>query len=405
MARSAVGPLRPAAPFPFPVAMPEHLRLDVAAAARLVVVKVGTRVLTGPDGLLDHRRIEALGRQFAALLDTGRQVVLVSSGAVGAGMGRMGLAARPQELAHLQAVAAIGQSSLIEAYERVFRDHGRHAAQVLLVADDLQDRARYLNIRHALRAILDYGAIPVINENDTVSVEELRTSFGDNDRLAALVTTLLGAPLLVLLSDVDGLYDRHPSDPQARRLDSVAESDAGVEGLARDTLGGLSKGGMASKIKAARIATEAGGHCIIASGRDDRVLDRIIAAETVGTLFVGRPTAMPAWKRWLGWSADPRGRLVVDDGAREAVVSRGRSLLAAGVRGVEGDFAAGDVVSLAGADGEFARGLANYPADDLRRIAGLKTDRIVAVLGYCPYDEVVHRDNLAVIRRDRASGS
>mgnify|MGYP006275899787 CR=1 FL=1 len=385
--------------------MPDPLRSDVAAAARLIVVKVGTRVLTGPDGLLDHRRIESLGRQFSALLDSGRQVVLVSSGAVGAGMGRMGLASRPQELAHLQAVAAIGQSSLIEAYERVFRDHGRHAAQVLLVADDLQDRARYLNIRHTLRAILDYGAIPVINENDTVSVEELRTSFGDNDRLAALVATLLGAPLLVLLSDVDGLFDRHPSDPGARKLDTVAELDAGIDGLARDTLGGLSKGGMASKIKAARIATEAGGHCIIASGRDDGILERIAAADSVGTLFVGRHTAMPAWKRWLGWSADARGRLVVDDGARTAVVSQGRSLLAAGIRGVEGNFAAGDVITLADAEGEFARGLANYPAADLHRIAGLKTERIVEVLGYCPYDEVVHRDNLAVIRRDRPPGS
>ncbi|MSR27595.1 MAG: glutamate 5-kinase, partial [Planctomycetaceae bacterium] len=370
--------------------MPDPLRQDVADVARLLVVKVGTRVLTGADGLLDHDRIEALGRQFDTLLASGRSIVLVSSGAVGAGMGRMGLSSRPQELAHLQAVAAIGQSCLIEAYERVFRSRGRHAAQVLLVADDLQDRARYLNIRNTLRALLDYGVIPVINENDTVSVEELRTSFGDNDRLAALVATLLGAPLLVLLSDVDGLFDRHPSDPAARKIDTVEKLDAGVDGLARDTLGGLSKGGMTSKIKAARIATEAGGHCIIASGRDDDVLNRIVAADTVGTLFVGRGTAMPAWKRWLGWSADARGRLIVDDGARGAVVSQGRSLLAAGIRAVEGTFTAGEVVSLVAADGEFARGLANYPADDLRQIAGLKTEQITGILGYCPYDEVIH---------------
>jgi len=380
-------------------------RLDVADAARLIVVKVGTRVLTGADGLLDHHRIESLGRQFDGLLAAGRQVVLVSSGAVGAGMGRMGLTTRPEELAHLQAVAAIGQSCLIEAYERVFRSRGRHAAQVLLVADDLQDRARYLNIRNTLRALLDYGAIPVINENDTVSVEELRTSFGDNDRLAALVATVLGAPLLVLLSDVDGLFDRHPSDPHARKIDLVERLDTGVEGFARDTIGGLSKGGMASKIRAARIATEAGGHCIIASGRDDRVLDRVVAAENVGTLFLGGGSPMPAWKRWLGWSADARGRLVVDEGARTAVVSQGRSLLAAGIKDVAGDFAAGDVVALMGADGgEFARGLANYPSQDVRKIAGLRTDRIVDVLGYCPYDEVIHRDNLAVVRRDAPAG-
>ncbi len=383
--------------------MPDPLRQDVAESARLIVVKVGTRVLTGPDGLLDAARIESLGRQFDALLATGRRVVLVSSGAVGAGMGRMGLSTRPQELAHLQAVAAIGQSCLIEAYERSLRSKNRHAAQVLLVADDLQDRTRYLNIRNTLRALLDYGAIPIINENDTVSVEELRTSFGDNDRLAALVTTLLGADLLVLLSDVDGVFDRHPSEPGASRLDRVETIDAGVESLARDRLGGLSKGGMASKIAAARIATEAGSHCIIASGRDDRVLESIVAGEPVGTLFVGRGVTMPAWKRWLGWSADSRGRIFVDPGAQQAVIVQGRSLLAAGIRRLEGSFATGDVVSLAGEDGrEFARGLVNYPEADLKRIAGLKTEQIAGELGYCPYDEVVHRDNLAVIRRDQA---
>ena len=384
--------------------MTDSARLDLASAARLIVVKVGTRVLTGPDGLLDAARIEALGRQFDAALADGRRIVLVSSGAVGAGMGRMGLTARPQELASLQAVAAIGQSCLIEAYERAFRGRGRHAAQVLLVADDLQDRSRYLNIRNTLRALLDYGAIPVINENDTVSVEELRTSFGDNDRLAALVATLLGAPLLLLLSDVDGLYDRHPGEPGAAILRHVPRIDAGVEGLARDRLGGLSKGGMASKIAAARIVTEAGGNCIIASGRNDHVLDEVRRGDPVGTLFTSRAAAVPAWKRWLGWSADPRGSLVVDAGAREAVVDGGRSLLAAGIVAVEGSFASGDVVALTTGNGRpFARGLVNYPADELRRIVGLKTDRIATVLGSVPYEEVIHRDNLAVVSREDAA--
>ena len=384
--------------------MTDSARLDLASAARLIVVKVGTRVLTGPDGLLDTARIEALGRQFDVALAAGRRIVLVSSGAVGAGMGRMGLTSRPQELASLQAVAAIGQSCLIEAYERAFRGRGRHAAQVLLVADDLQDRSRYLNIRNTLRALLDYGAIPVINENDTVSVEELRTSFGDNDRLAALVATLLGAPLLLLLSDVDGLYDRHPGEPGAAILRHVPRIDAGVEGLARDRLGGLSKGGMASKIAAARIVTEAGGNCIIASGRNDHVLDEVCRGADVGTLFSSRAAAMPAWKRWLGWSAEPRGSVVVDAGARDAVVDGGRSLLAAGVVSVDGQFAAGDVVALTTGPGRpFARGLVNYPADELRRIAGLKTDAIAAVLGSVPYEEVVHRDNLAIVSREGAA--
>jgi len=384
--------------------MTDTARTDLASAARLIVVKVGTRVLTGPDGLLDTGRIDALGRQFDAALAAGRRIVLVSSGAVGAGMGRMGLVTRPQELASLQAVAAIGQSCLVEAYERAFRDRGRHAAQVLLVADDLQDRSRYLNIRNTLRALLDFGAIPVINENDTVSVEELRTSFGDNDRLAALVATLLGAPLLLLLSDVDGLYDRHPGEPGAAVLGHVPRIDAGVEGLARDRLGGLSKGGMASKIAAARIVTEAGGNCIIASGRDDQVVAKVCRGEAVGTLFTGHGAAVPAWKRWLGWSADARGGLVVDAGAREAVVEGGRSLLAAGVVAIDGQFAAGDVVALSTVGGRpFARGLVNYPADELRRIAGLKTDSIAAVLGSVPYEEVIHRDNLAVISREAAA--
>jgi glutamate 5-kinase len=384
--------------------MTDPLRQEIAATARLIVVKVGTRVLTRGDGLLDAERIETLGRQFDAVLAQGRDVVLVSSGAVGAGMGRMGLTSRPQELAQLQAVAAIGQSSLMEAYERALRARGRHVGQVLLVADDLQDRARYLNIRNTLRALLDYGAIPVINENDTVSVEELRTSFGDNDRLAALVATLLGAPLLLLLSDVDGLYDRHPAEPGATILNHVPRIDAAVEGLARDRLGGLSKGGMASKIAAARIVTEAGGNCIIASGRSDHVLEAVCRGEPVGTLFTGRAATMPAWKRWLGWSADVRGTVLVDAGAREAVIGGGRSLLAAGVTGVTGEFTAGDVVALATGTGRpFARGLVNYPAHDLRRIVGCKTERIAAELGYCPYEEVVHRDNLAIIDRDGAA--
>ena len=382
---------------------PSH-RHAVIEAATLIVVKVGTRVLTTSAGLLDDRRIEALCLQFDTLLAAGREIVLVSSGAVGAGMGRLGLASRPQELAHLQAVAAIGQSCLVEAYERALRSRGRHAAQVLLVADDLRQRTRYLNIRNTLRALVDYGAVPIINENDTVSVEELRSSFGDNDRLAAQVATLVGAPLLVLLSDVDGLCDRHPAEPGARLLPEITAVDAAVEGLARDSLGGVSKGGMASKIAAARIVTEAGGHCLIASGRDDHVLERIIRREPVGTLFLGRPTTMPARKRWLGWSADARGVLLVDDGARRALADHGRSLLAAGVVEVEGDFAVGDTVAVAGSDRRpFARGLVNYPADDLRRIAGLKTEAIASVLGYCPYDEVVHRDNLAVINREAAT--
>lgn len=380
--------------------MSDHVRQQIAATARLIVVKVGSRVLTGADGLLDITRIESLGRQISGLCGSGRQVALVSSGAVAAGMGRLGLARRPTELDHLQAVAAVGQSCLIEAWERSLRGHGRHVAQVLLIADDLQDRTRYLNIRNTLRTLLEYGAIPVINENDTVSVEELRTSFGDNDRLAALVASLLGAHLLVLLSDVAGLYDRHPEEPGAAVVSHVDRIDAGVAAMARDRPGGLSKGGMTSKLNAAAIITDGGGHCVIAPGREDGVLERIVHGDAIGTLFVGRPSTMPAWKRWLGWSAETKGDLEVDAGAREAVITRGRSLLAAGITGLKGHFSAGDIVTLTHAGQAFGRGLVNYPASDLSRIMGARTERIAEILGSSPYDEVIHRDNLAVICRD-----
>ena len=380
--------------------MSDQFRQQIAATAGLIVVKVGSRVLTGADGLLDAGRIDALGRQIDAVGRSGRQVVLVSSGAVAAGMGRLGLAKRPTELAQLQAVAAVGQSCLIEAWERSLRVHGKHVAQVLLVAEDLSDRARHLNIRNTLRTILEYGAVPVINENDTVSTEELRTSFGDNDQLAARVASLLGANLLVLLSDVAGLFDRHPEEPGATVVSRVDRIDGSTEALVRDRPGGLSKGGMASKLAAADIVTEVGGHCVIAAGREEGVFERICRGEPVGTLFVGRETTVSAWKRWLGWSAEARGTLVVDAGAREAIVSGGRSLLAAGITGLDGEFTAGDVVTIACAGGPaFARGLVNYPAAELSRIAGLRTERIAVVLGYCPYDEVIHRDNLAVVAR------
>ena len=380
--------------------MSDHFRQQIAASAGLIVVKVGSRVLTGDDGLLDAGRIESLGRQIAAVGRSGRQVVLVSSGAVAAGMGRLGLAKRPTELAHLQAVAAVGQSCLIEAWERSLRGHGKHVAQVLLVAEDLSDRARHLNIRNTLRTILEYGAVPVINENDTVSTAELRTSFGDNDQLAARVASLLGAGLLVLLSDVAGLFDRHPEEPGATVVSRVERIDGSIAALACDRPGGLSKGGMASKLTAADIVTEVGGHCVIAAGREEGVFERVCRGEPVGTLFVGRDTPVSAWKRWLGWSAEARGTLVVDAGAREAIVKGGRSLLAAGITGLDGEFTAGDVVTIASAGGPaFARGLVNYPAAELARIVGLRTERIAEVLGYCPYEEVIHRDNLAVLSR------
>ncbi len=385
--------------------MRDLLRQEIAALATTIVVKVGTRVLTREDGQLDPQRIQQLADQIHRVMATGRKVVLVSSGAVGAGMGRLGLAKRPTHIAQLQAVAAVGQSILVEAYERSLHKHGRHAAQVLLTAEDLEHRQRYLNARNTLLTLLEFGAVPIINENDTVSVEELQTTFGDNDRLAAIVANLIRAPLLVLLSDVEGLFDGDPRDPKSRLISTVEQLDASVLGLVRDRLGGLSKGGMASKLEAARLTTTGGENVIIASGRSADVLPRIIAGESVGTLFLAQGQTVQARKRWIGLTVKPRGRLVLDAGARTAIEHKGRSLLAAGVVQVEGGFQKGDVVGLRGPDGvEFARGLTNYSADEIRRIQGLKTARIAEVLGYCPYDEVVHRDNMVVtVRKPKAS--
>jgi glutamate 5-kinase len=374
------------------------LRQEVATGAHTIVVKVGTRVLTHADGALDEERITQLAEEISQLKDAGRNVILVSSGAVGAGMGILKLAKRPSYISDLQAVAAVGQMRLMETYDRVFRKHGRRAAQVLLTAEDVENRTRYLNVRNTLLTLLEYDAIPVINENDTVSVAELMTTFGDNDRLAALVATLVRAPLLVIFSDVDGLYDGDPGEPGSRLIPTVSQFDDTIESYVRDKLTGMSKGGMASKLRAARTVTGAGENVIIASGRQPGLLKKILAGENVGTLFVAQGKTASPFKRWLGYSARPRGKVFVDAGAQQALVEKGRSLLAIGVTHVEGTFIKGDLVALCDAAGkEIARGLTNYTSGEIMLIKGLKSDRIAEVLGQRPYEEVVHRDNLALV--------
>jgi glutamate 5-kinase len=386
--------------------MIDPVRQEIAATSKTVVVKVGTRVLTHQDGTLDHDRVTAIAEQLVGLMAQKRQVVLVSSGAVGAGIGRLGLKQRPGDLARLQAVAAVGQSRLIESYNRALEAHGRHAAQILLTADDLNDRMRYLNVRNTLLALFQYGALPIINENDTVRVDELQRNVGDNDRLAAMVTNLLRAPLLVLLSDVDGFYDRHPSDPLAQLIPTVTQLDEALREFQRQAAvagqaNHLSRGGMASKLEAARLAVSAGESVVIANGRRPNVLVDVLAGEPVGTLFLAQGPAVTSRKRWIGLTAQPCGRLVLDAGAQHAIERQGRSLLAIGVRRVEGNFQKGDVLALCRENGEeMARGLTNYGSEELRRIAGQATERIREVLGHRPYDEVVHRDNLAMLVRE-----
>lgn len=377
--------------------MKEPSRGEIVAGADLIVVKVGSRVLTDSTGVLDESRVRTLAEELHRLMEDGRKVALVSSGAVAAGMGRLGMRERPRDLATLQAVAAVGQCYLVREYDRALESFGRHAAQVLLTADDLDDRARYLNARNTILRLLDLGALPIINENDTVSVEELQTTFGDNDRLAAMVTNLIRAPLLILLSDVAGLYDDDPREPGARVIPTVKKLDDAIFGLVRDKLTGLSKGGMASKLAAARIATRAGENVIIANGHEPGVLARLMAGEELGTWFVAPKQAIPSYKRWIGYTAQVRGGVMVDAGARKAVVQDGRSLLAIGVVEIAGDFVKGDVVALLDPERkEFARGLINYSALEARKIVGLKTDQIASALGHCPYQEVIHRDNMAV---------
>lgn len=371
---------------------------QLVSEASTWIVKVGSRTLTGDDGLLDQAQVANLARQLIMLVEMGKRVVLVSSGAVASGVGKLGLASRPSDLATLQAVAAIGQTHLIHVYEQTFAKHGRLAAQVLLTASELDDRVAYLNVRNTLRRLLELGAIPIINENDTVAVDELKTTFGDNDRLAGMVAGLLEGSLLVILSDVQGLYDRDPSDPNARVVPTVERIDESIEEMVRDRKTGVSKGGMASKLATAKFVTNSGQSVIIGWGRGPDVLVQLARGESIGTLFVPQSKAISPRKRWIGFSAQPSGQLSVDQGAARAMCEDGRSLLAIGIKTVEGDFGKGDVVSIINEHAtEIARGLINYNATQVKQIRGCRSDRIEQILGQCPYEEVIHRDNLAIV--------
>jgi glutamate 5-kinase len=377
--------------------MLDPVRQEVITLAQTVVVKVGTNVLTGPDGTLDREQLQALSDQVQRLRQSGRKVALVSSGAIGAGLGQLGMPERPTDLRHLQACAAVGQGLLMRAYEECLARYGIHTAQILLTASDFDSRTRYLNARNTILTLFEWNCVPIINENDTVSVAEIR--FGDNDHLAAMVTNLLQAPLLILLTVVDGLFAADPkTDPAGAPLHTVPRIDGFVMDMAGGSRSALGTGGMRSKLRAARLATAAGESVIIANGRRPGILDALFACEPVGTLFLPHGSTVPAWKRWLGYTARPRGRLIVDAGARNAVQNKGKSLLPIGVVQVVGTFGKGDVVALSDPDGvEFARGLTNYSSSDATKISGLRTEQIGEALGTVPYDEIIHRDNLVVI--------
>ena len=360
------------------------------------VIKIGSALITGDGRGLDRDRLRSWVDQVADLMAAGQEVVIVSSGAVAEGMTRMGWTRRPANLHDLQAAAAIGQMGLVQAWESCFQRRGLHTAQVLLTHDDLSDRRRYLNARSTLRALVGFGVVPVVNENDAVANEELK--LGDNDTLAALVANLIEADLLVLLTDQQGLYDADPrANPEARLVTHASAGDDGLDAMAGGG-GLLGRGGMQTKVRAARLAARSGAVTVIAYGRTDVVLRRLHAGEPVGTLLTPSHGRDAARKRWLAGQLQVKGRLVLDAGAVRVLRESGRSLLAVGVREVVGDFRRGEMVACVDEQGrERARGLVNYGADEARRIAGRASSEIEKILGYVDEEELIHRDNLVLV--------
>lgn len=370
---------------------------SVLKDARRLVVKVGSGLVTNQGQGLDHAALTRWAEQIAQLRQTGREVVLVSSGAIAEGMQRLGWKKRPHALHELQAAAAVGQMGLIEVYESCFRRHGLLTSQILLTHEDLADRKRYLNARSTLRTLLGLGVIPVINENDTVAIDEIR--FGDNDTLAALVTNLIEASVLVILTDQAGLYDGDPRQNAAAVLISEARADdPGLEAVAGGAGSHIGLGGMYTKVLAARRAARSGAHTVIASGHEENVLLRLAAGERIGTQLLARRATLAARKQWLADHLQVRGTLRLDAGAAKALKAGGKSLLPIGVHEAGGDFARGEAVScLDEAGREIARGLVNYNAAETRRILRTPSHEIEAKLGYVDEPELIHRDNLVLL--------
>ncbi len=361
------------------------------------VVKIGSAMVTRGGQGVDLEAIDRWAAQMQALRASGKEVVIVTSGAVAEGMLRLGWSRRPSALHELQAAAAVGQMGLVQAYEGVFQRHGMRTAQILLTHDDLADRARYLNARSTLRTLLKHAVIPVVNENDTVATEEIR--FGDNDTLAALVANLVEADVLVILTDQKGLYTADPRrHPEARLLHEVQASDPALLRMATSEGGALGRGGMATKVRAAQRAARSGAATLIAEGREADVLTRLAAGEELGTLFLPDQPPLLARKQWLASQLHVAGRLWVDEGAVRVLREQGRSLLPVGVKSVEGRFQRGDLVAVIAPDGqEIARGLVNYGADEARKIQGQPSHALPALLGYEDEPELIHRDNLVLI--------
>ncbi len=359
------------------------------------VVKVGSNVLTASAGL-NIGAVSSISSQICRLLDQGIQIILVSSGAMASGMKKMGLSRRPDAIPKRQAISAVGQADLIREWEKAFARFDRKVAQILLTSDDLTSRKRYLNARNTMNTLLEWHVVPIINENDTIMVEEIK--LGDNDNLAAMIALLLDADMLINLTDIDGLHNKDPrACPDARLIRRVATYGRSIEKYASDIPGALGTGGMLSKIQAARKVTAAGIPMVIANGSRSDILIRLVAGEAQGTFFVPREQKLNRKKCWIGYTVDPKGTITVDDGAAKALLNNGKSLLPSGIVDVQGQFSVGAVVAVVTEQRQMiGNGLVNYNAEETRCIMGLKTSQISARLGQKTYDEVIHRDNLVI---------
>jgi glutamate 5-kinase len=369
---------------------------EIAKDAKRWVIKIGSALLTNNGAGLDRNAIDGWVDQIANLLLQGKEVVLVSSGAIAEGIVRLGWQNRPDSIHELQAAAAVGQMGLVQAYESSFQRFDRLTAQILLDHDDMANRQRYLNARGVLQTLMSLTVVPIVNENDTVVTDEIR--FGDNDSLAALVANLIDADILVILTDKDGLYSANPDlELDARLISQAMATDASLDALAGGSSGTLGRGGMVTKLQAARLAARSGCSTIIVGGRNANILHQVAAGDEVGTLLSAGQKPLAARKQWLAGHLQVKGQLVLDAGAVKVLTQQGRSLLAVGVRQVVGTFTRGDLVSCVNADGvEIARGLVNYNANEAALIQGQSTESIAGILGYLEDDELIHRDNLVV---------
>lgn len=373
------------------------MREKIVKSAKRIVVKVGTSLLINSSGRVNGRRISSYASQIADLRRLGKEIIIVTSGAIGLGLRKMGIQKRPEIMPLLQAAASVGQNLLMNAYQRAFEKYNTIIGQILLTHDGLKDRQRFLNARYTIRSLLDYGVIPVINENDTVAIDEMK--IGDNDTLSALVTVLVEADLLILLSDVDGLMTGDPKkDKRVEIIKEVKKITPEIKRMARPTSNILGTGGLITKLEAADIVTRSGEGVIIANGRVPNILIRLLNGEELGTFFYPAGERLQSRKRWLAFNRKIKGGVIVDNGAKSALVNRQSSLLPIGIIDVKGEFSRGDTISVFDVNGkEIARGIVNYSWEEVKAIQRKKTSMIKEILGYDGYDEVIHRDNLVIM--------